>query len=76
MPFSGIYTLGASSPNGERTLASHQQIRAASGVQLPSSVSFSLTLLFWQIASLAPSLKHLTEFPFGRNFSKPDLEGL
>jgi hypothetical protein len=76
MPFSSIYTLGASSPYGERTLASHQQISASSGVQILSSVSSSLTPLFWQIASLTPSLKHLTEFPFGPNFSKPESEGI
>lgn len=76
MPFSGTYTPGASSPYGERTLASHKQTSAASGVQPPSSDSSSLTTLSWQVASLTRSLKNLTEFPFAHNFSKPDLEGL
>lgn len=77
MPFSGIYTPGASSPYGELTLASHKQTSAESGVQpaqAPSSVSSSLTTLSRQLASLTRSLKNLTEFPFGPNFSKPDLE--
>jgi hypothetical protein len=76
MPFSGVYSLGASSAYGERTLASHKQISAESGFQLPSSVSSALTTLFWQFASLTRSPKNLTEFPFGPNFSKPDLEGI
>jgi len=74
MPFNGLCTPGSSSPYGERTVASHQQISAASGVQLPSSVSSSLTTLSRQLARWTRSLKNLTEFPFGPNFSKPDLE--
>ena len=74
MKFSDLYTPGANSPYGEPTLASHKQISAASCFQLPSSVSSSLTTLSRRLASLTRSLKNLTEFPFGPNFSKPDLE--
>jgi hypothetical protein len=82
MPFHVFHPSETNSPYGRRTQAPDQEISAGSDPHLASSISSSLSLstffshLVWQLAGWKRSLKHLTEFLFAHNFSKPDLEVL
>ena len=79
MRFCRLFTLTANSRDGEQALVLHNCIGAKSSVQCdqPHFIVFSSRTIFLrQIARPTPCPKNLTEFPFGPNFSKPDLEVL
>ncbi len=79
MRFCHPLVLTANSLDGKQELARHQCIGAESGVQCdqPHFIVFSpRTIFLRQLARLTLCPRNLTEFPFGPNFSKPDLEGL
>src|SRR6266851_2248789 len=79
MRFCHLPSPGASSLSGKKALASHQRIGATtSGAKCdqPASNVFSPpTTPLEQIVDSTHRPRNLTEFPFERNFSKPDLEG-
>jgi hypothetical protein len=76
MRFCHPFTLTANSRDGKQALARHKRIDAKSGVQCDQTPVFSPTIFLRQIARPTRCPKNLTEFPFGPNFSKPDLEVL
>ena len=79
MRFCHPFTLTVNSRDGEQALICHTRVDPKSSVQRdqPHFIVFSPhAILPKQIASPSPSPKHLTEFPFAHNFSKPDLEVL
>ena len=79
MRFPHSFTPRTNSRNGERRLAPHRRTGAQFSAQCyqPHSIVFSpRTIFLRQIARPTRCPKNLTEFPFGPNFSKPDLEVL
>jgi hypothetical protein len=79
MRFCHPSTLTAGSRDAKQASPSHRRIDPKSSVQRDQThfIVFSLRTIFLrQIARPTLSLENLTEFPFGPNFSKPDLEGL
>lgn len=78
------YPFTLNSRDGEQALARHKRIGAKAGVRCdqPDFIVFSPRAIFRrpiflrQIALPTMCPRNLTEFPFGPNFSKHDLEGL
>ena len=79
MRFRYPFTLTASSRDGKQAPACHRRFGPKTSVhcdQTPFIVFSPRTILLSQIARPTQALTNLAEFPFGPNFSKPDLEGL
>ena len=79
MRFCHPFTLTAGSRGGKQASPSDRRIGLKPTVQCdqPHLIVFSARNIFLrQIALATPCPKNLTEFPFGPNFSKPDLEGI
>lgn len=84
MRFCDLFTLTANSLGSEPALAPHKRIGAKACVQCdqPQFIVFFPRAIFLQLIFLRKIArptwrpKNLTEFPFGPNFSKPDLEVL
>jgi hypothetical protein len=77
MRFCHAFPLTANSHDGKQALACHRRFCPKTSVQYdqPHFIVLSArTILFSQIACPTLLPNNLTEFPFGPNFSKPDLE--
>jgi hypothetical protein len=77
MRFCHPFTLTANSRDGKQARVPRKRIGAKASVQCdqPQLIVFSpRVIVLRQIARPTRCPRKLTEFPFGPNFSKPDLE--